>query len=68
MNYTKSVVVRLTPHQVTCLSKIAVFMKTDISTVIRLCVNDGIETFMRWSGSNVLEPQFNHNSLDKNVV
>ena len=68
MNLSRSVVVRFTPHQIECLSKIAIYLKTDISSIIRLCVNDGIETFLHWSGTNILEPQLKHENLDNNVI
>jgi hypothetical protein len=53
MAFTRTVPVRFTEHHVNALQYIALEMKTDISSVIRLCVEDGIETFIRWSGKDV---------------
>jgi hypothetical protein len=59
MSFTRTIPVRFTEHHVNALQYIAVEMKTDISSVIRLCVEDGIETFIRWSGKDVsgLQPE-----------
>jgi len=53
MAFTHSIPVRFTDYHVNALQKIAIEMKTDVSSVVRLCVEDGIETFVRWSGKDV---------------
>lgn len=53
MTFTVTIPVRFTDYHANALRKISLEMKTDISSVIRLCVEDGIETFIRWSGKDV---------------
>jgi hypothetical protein len=60
MPYTHTIPFRCDDRQFSALQHISVSMKTDISTVIRLCVDDGIETFIRWSGKDVSALQPDH--------
>jgi hypothetical protein len=60
MAFTRTIPVRFTDYHVNALQKISLEMHTDISSVVRLCVEDGIETFIRWSGKDVSGIQPDH--------
>jgi len=49
MSLHKKMQVRLTENQFLALQQIALYLHTDISSVIRSAIDDAIETLNRWT-------------------
>ena len=45
--------VRLTESQYKSVQQIAIYLDTDVSSVIRTAIDDAIETMNRWSGIEI---------------
>jgi len=54
--------VRLSESQYQAVQQIAVYLKTDVSSVIRAAIDDAVETLNRWTG---LEIEFEEKDEEK---
>lgn len=65
MSLHKKMQVRLTERQFLSLQKMALYLNTDVSGVIRAAVDDAIETLARWTTLEIdVEP--NQENTDEN--
>ena len=53
MSLGKKLQVRLTEKQMNGVQKIAIYLNTDVSSVIRAAIDDAIETLNRWTGIEI---------------
>lgn len=70
MTLHKKMQVRLTEHQYIALQQMAIYLHTDVSSVIRSAVDDAIETLNRWTNLEIIvendkEPADEENSEAK---